>query len=93
MSTIWLIGRKVTLATNGHEYIGEPFIAFASEAEAIEACDMVEHVSGERPMMTTAAYKGKSVGKVLGGHARAAALSPEERSSIASKAAKTRWKK
>lgn len=35
----------------------------------------------------------KAKGKVKGGHARAAALSPERRSEIASKAAKTRWGK
>lgn len=52
---VWIIGRKATLATNGHEYIAEPFIAFENEADADAACDMVEKVSGERPKKSTAA--------------------------------------
>lgn len=50
MSACWIIGRKATITANGHEYIAEPFIVFAEEAEADAACDMVERVSGERPM-------------------------------------------
>lgn len=37
--------------------------------------------------------KLNSAGKSVGGHARAASLSPERRSEIASKAAKKRWDK
>lgn len=54
MSDIFIIGRKTTIASNGHEYMAEPFVAFYSEAEADAACDMVERVSGERPMKTKA---------------------------------------
>lgn len=54
MSAIWIIGRKATIASNGHEYLTEPFIAFETEADADAACDMVEKVSGERPMKATA---------------------------------------
>jgi hypothetical protein len=55
MSTCWIIGRKATIAGNGHEYITQPFIVFNTEAEADSACDMVERVSGERPMKADAA--------------------------------------
>lgn len=55
MSDIWIIGRKATLATNGHEYITTPFIAFHTEAEAQRAREMIEKVSGEKVMMTIAA--------------------------------------
>jgi hypothetical protein len=53
---VWIIGRKATLATNGYEYMTEPFIAFENEADADAACDMVEKVSGERPMKSSAAF-------------------------------------
>lgn len=53
MATIWIIGRKVDLP-NGHTYMAEPFIAFATNKEAQEACDMVARVSGERPTITSA---------------------------------------
>jgi hypothetical protein len=49
MSACWIIGKEVTLQ-NGHKYAAEPFIVFDDEAEADAACDMVERVSGERPM-------------------------------------------
>jgi hypothetical protein len=55
MSKCWIIGRKATIATNGHSYIAEPFIVFDTEAEADSACDMVERVSGERPIKAEAA--------------------------------------
>lgn len=54
MNVVWLIGRRVTIASNGHEYMSDPFIAFETEAEADAACDLVERISGERPMKTTA---------------------------------------
>ena len=47
---IWIIGRKVTMQ-NGHIYMAEPFIAFETNEDAQAACDMVEKVSGERPMI------------------------------------------
>ena len=50
MSACWIIGQKKVIASNGHAYMGEPFIVFQTEAEADSACDMVEKVSGERPM-------------------------------------------
>lgn len=50
MSTCWIIGRKAVIAANNHEYMTQPFIVFQTEAEADSACDMVEKVSGERPM-------------------------------------------
>lgn len=57
MSAIWIIGRKATLP-NGHEYLAEPFIAFETNEDAQAACDMVEKVSGERPIITSGAlYK------------------------------------
>lgn len=52
---IWIIGRKVTLP-NGHSYVAEPFIAFERNEDAQAACDMIEKVSGERPMIADAAY-------------------------------------
>jgi len=55
MSACWIIGRKAKLVTNGHEYIAEPFLVFEREADADAACDMVERVSGERPMKAEAA--------------------------------------
>ena len=55
MSSCWVIGRKTTLASNGHEVLSQPFIVFQTEAEADAACDMVESVSGERPMKAEAA--------------------------------------
>lgn len=48
---IWIIGRRVTMA-NLNEYMGEPFIAFETNQDAQAACDMIEKVSGERPMIT-----------------------------------------
>lgn len=90
--TCWVIGRKTTLATNGHSHISEPFIVFESEAEALSAADMVEKVSGERPLIVEASlWKPRGSPKANGGHARAAVLSPEQRASIASKAARARW--
>lgn len=65
MSTCWIIGRKATIAANGHEYITGPFIVFDSEAEADSACDMVERVSGERPMKVDAAQYHCGVVKKL----------------------------
>lgn len=50
MSICWIIGHKTTLADNGLEMLSQPFIVFDEEAEADAACDMVERVSGERPM-------------------------------------------
>lgn len=50
----FIIGRKNTIASNGHAYIGEPFIVFMHEDEAVAACDLVEKISGERPMMVPA---------------------------------------
>jgi hypothetical protein len=50
MASCWIIGKKARIAANGHEYVAEPFIVFAREDEADAACDMVERVSGERPM-------------------------------------------
>jgi hypothetical protein len=50
----WIIGRKATIASNGHDYVAEPFIAFISEHDADAACDMIERVSGERPMKAEA---------------------------------------
>ena len=95
MTSIWIIGRKVTLATNGHSYISEPFIAFPNEAEADEACDMIERVSGERPMKAEASFSPRRQHRqnmgVKGGKARAAKLSPERRSEIARGAANKRW--
>jgi hypothetical protein len=55
MSDIWIIGPKATIVSNGHEYIAQPFLAFRTEAEADQACDLVERVSGERPMKVSAA--------------------------------------
>lgn len=52
---IWIIGRQVELP-NGHKYMAEPFIAFEREEDAIGACDMIMRVSGERPMISDAAY-------------------------------------
>lgn len=56
MSTIWIIGRETEIASNGHKYITEPFIAFATEADADAACDLVEKISGERPRKATAGF-------------------------------------
>lgn len=97
MTSVWIIGRKATIATNGHSYITEPFIAFTSEAEADEACDMIERVSGERPMKAEASFSARrqrreNMGS-KGGKARAASLSPERRSEIARGAANQRWEK
>ncbi|ARQ01865.1 hypothetical protein [Pseudorhodoplanes sinuspersici] len=55
MASCWVIGRKTTLAGNGHEVLSQPFIVFETEDEADAACDMVERVSGERPMKAEAA--------------------------------------
>jgi hypothetical protein len=55
MSKCYVIGKKAKLAANGHEYIAEPFIVFEGEGEAIGACDMVEKITGERPMQVEAA--------------------------------------
>ncbi|MGY3527303.1 hypothetical protein [Bradyrhizobium sp. USDA 4452] len=55
MPAIWIIGRKVKLP-NGHEYMAEPFVAFETNEAAQGACDMIERVAGERPMIVDAAY-------------------------------------
>jgi hypothetical protein len=52
MMAIWIIGRQVELP-NGHKYLAEPFIAFETNEDAQAACDMVEKVSGERPMISS----------------------------------------
>lgn len=51
---VWIIGSKATILSNGHEYMAEPFIVFETEAEADAACDMVEKISGQRPMKSSA---------------------------------------
>lgn len=62
MSACWIIGREATTAGNGRAYIAEPFIVFATEAEADAACDMVHRVSGERPKKVEGAlYKCAAV--------------------------------
>lgn len=53
MATIWIVGRKVALP-NGHTYMTEPFIAFETNEAAQQACDMVERISGERPVIASA---------------------------------------
>lgn len=53
-TTCWIVGRKATIATNGHEYVTGPFLVFDLEHEADSACDMVQRVSGERPMKVEA---------------------------------------
>lgn len=57
MGTIWIIGRKATIEANDHEYMTEPYIAYGTEAEADEACDLVHRISGERPMKAEVAYR------------------------------------
>ena len=54
MSKCWIIGHMAELATNGHKYVAEPFIVFLNEAKADAACDLVEKISGKRPMKTEA---------------------------------------
>lgn len=94
MTSIWIIGRKATIATNFHNYIAEPFIAFESEAEADAACDMIEKVSGERPMKSEASFsRSRQSRQSKGGDARAAKLDPARRSEIARGASKQRWSK
>lgn len=98
MSAIWIIGRRVALP-NGHHYAAEPYIAFETNAQAQAACDMIEKVSGERPMIMDAAFyrKGETSSPSKaergkhGGEARAASLSAARRSEIASRAANARW--
>ena len=46
---IWIIGRKLVLPD--YTCMTEPFICFEAEADAHAACDMIEKVSGERPMI------------------------------------------
>jgi hypothetical protein len=59
-STCYIMGRKAVIASNGHEYIAEPFIVFPTKEAAEEAADMVFRVSGERPMIVeAAAYKDR----------------------------------
>lgn len=48
---IWIIGRKVTMA-NGAYYMAEPFVCFERNEDAQAACDMIERVAGERPIIT-----------------------------------------
>lgn len=55
MSVCWIIGKKAVIQSNGHEYMTQPFIAFENEADADAACDMIEKVSGERPLKADAA--------------------------------------
>lgn len=45
--SIWVIGRKATIAASGHEYITEPFVAFRTRVEADAAAAMVKRISGE----------------------------------------------
>jgi hypothetical protein len=52
---IWVIGRQVELP-NGQKYMAEPFIAFETNEDAQAACDMIAKVSGERPIVTNAAF-------------------------------------
>jgi hypothetical protein len=52
---VWIIGRKATLQSNGHEYMAEPYIVFEAEIDADLACDMIEKISGERPIKTSSA--------------------------------------
>lgn len=42
MNIVWIIGRKATIATNGNEYMTEPFIAFETEADADAALSLPE---------------------------------------------------
>lgn len=95
MTSVWIIGRKATIASNGHSYIAEPFLAFPNEAEADEACDMIERVSGERPMKAEASFsRRRQLREAMGskgGVARAEALSPARRKAIAKAAAEKRW--
>lgn len=50
----WIVGRKATIASNGHEYITGPFLVFDLEDEADACCAMVARVSGEKPMKVEA---------------------------------------
>lgn len=61
MSVCWIIGRKTTLVEDGLEIISQPYIVFDDEDEADAACDMVERVTGERPIKAEGArYHVKS---------------------------------
>lgn len=54
MTNIWIVGRRTEMASNGHVYITEPFLAFATEQEADAAVVMVNRVGGELPIKTVA---------------------------------------
>lgn len=75
MSTIWIIGRKATIATNLHEYMTEPFIVFETNEDAQAACDMIEKVSGERPMIASSVLYRKGVLAEIG-HSRMGSRPP-----------------
>lgn len=62
MTEVWIIGRKATIASNGHDYIAEPFIAFASEADAIEARDIILKITGETIWIVKVPIFGKTQG-------------------------------
>ena len=59
------------------------------------AFNVVQQATGEapKPQPLTGKKADSSKGGLAGGKARAAKLTPEERSEIAKKAAETRWKK
>jgi hypothetical protein len=54
-STCWVIGRRVRIASNEYEYVGQPFIVFPTEEAARAAAKMIEDVSGESVMVVEAA--------------------------------------
>lgn len=56
MSTCWIVGRRVVIQSNSLEYVGQPFIVFETEADANEAADLVEKVSGERPIVVESSF-------------------------------------
>ena len=56
------------------------------------AKDIVDSATQDNEISLAAAIMGRRGGKI-GGPARAKALTPEERTAIARKAAKARWKK
>lgn len=60
--TIWILGRRTTLQ-NGHNYPAEPLLAFETNEQAQGAADLVQKISGERPMITSATYfrKGDTI--------------------------------
>lgn len=54
-SVCYVVGRKAVMASNNHQYIAEPYTVFLSESDAMAAADLVERVSGERPLIVEAA--------------------------------------